>query len=125
MKGFIEINMNGSPVGLRFAYPAHKRFAEALEKKPDLYFIDDEDNKVKMTIEGLAKFIQCGYLNQCDVREVEPTLTYEDFFNYADEAEESEEIKEEIGRVIECWSQTRYAKKMAEVEEKKSAIGTI
>lgn len=122
MKGYIQINVNGKPVGLKFAFPANRMFAEALEKKPDLYIISGE--QANFTVEGLAKFIHCGYLNNCLIKEVEPELTYEDFFNYSEDGLESEERVEEIRKVMECWGETYYAKKMVEASEKKSLIGT-
>jgi hypothetical protein len=128
MKGYINITMNGNSVGLKFAYPAIRMFAEALEKKPDLFLMDVESEGVKkaqFTIEGLAKFIQCGYVNNCLIKEVEPGLTYQDFFNYAEESQEDEKRLEEIGKVFECWGETTYAKKLAEPdEEKKTLTGT-
>lgn len=120
MKGYININLNGQQVGLKFAYPAIKMFAEALDKKPDLYLIEGE--RADFTIEGLAKFIQCGYINNCLIKEVEPSLTYEDFFNYAEGAQEDEDRAIEIGKVLECYGETVYAKKLS--EEKKNVIGT-
>lgn len=124
MNGYTTINLNGVQTGLKFAFPAMRMFAEALEKKPDLYILDGE--KADFTLEGLAKFIQCGYVNNCIIKEVEPSLTYEDFFNYAEGAQTSETRAQEIAKVFECYGQTIYAKKLAELgEEKKSVIGTI
>lgn len=123
MRGYCEITMNGQPVGLRFALPAIRFFYEALEQRPDLYTLGDSAN---FTIEGLAKFIQAGYINQCDIKEVKPVLTYEDFFNYSERVADDESRAAEVKKVFECFGETVYAKKIAEISEdveKKSVIG--
>jgi hypothetical protein len=123
MNGYITINLNGQPVGLKFAYPAIKAFALAMESKPDLYILSGD--RADFTIEGMAKFIQCGYLNNCAIKEQEPTFTYKDFFDYVEAALEDSSRVEEIAKVFECYGQTVYAKRLAEAEEKKSATTTL
>ena len=123
--GATTITMNGVEVGIRFSSYGLRQFAAALEKNQDLYLITGElkdgevsgGRKVDFTIEGLAKFIQCGYLNYCMVKEIEPALTYEDFFNYAEDARDNEDRLKEITSVLECFSETRYAKRLKEVSE--------
>lgn len=121
MNGYISITLStGEVVGLKFAYPAIRMFAEAMAGKGQFYYT--EGDSPQMTIEGIAKFIECGYKNNCLVKEVEPLFKYENFFDWVESSIQYPEVAEQINRVLECYAATEYAKKLETVslEEKKN-----
>jgi hypothetical protein len=110
MKGYIQIDIGGKAIGLKFAYPAIRLFGEAVLKMGSFYFTE----KNEMTVEAIAKFIQCGYINNCMIKEVEPELKYEDFFNWTEEGLSVPERVEDINKILICYSETEYSKKIVE-----------
>lgn len=121
MNGYISFDLDGSVTGLKFAYPAIRMFAEAMEGKSQFYYSDGT-----MTVEGIAKFIECGYKNNCLIKEVEPELKYEHFYNWVEGAISDPAKVEVIGQIMQCYADTQYAKMIVDAvdaEEKKSSIG--
>lgn len=116
MNGLATITINGQQVGLRFAYPAIKWFSEASIKNGDAYFTDGTGGG--FTVEGLAKLFHCSYRNQCLIKEVEPTLSYEDFYNWVDERQRTEEGQAELVKVTEVYAESSVMKKMVEAQKK-------
>lgn len=134
--GYIQINLNGDMIGLKFAYPAIRMWGEAMIGKGEFYTaIDnsDPDNpKVSVTIEGLAKFLQCGYINNCMIKEVEPLFTYENFFEYVERSLTDESVAKVLEDVMKCYQDSIYyietTKQNCEVkdeDQKKRLVGTI
>lgn len=122
MNGLTTIQINGNPVGLKFAYPAIKWFTEATQKD-DIFFTPGEDST--FTIEGLAKLIQCSYRNHCLIKEVEPTLTYEDFFNYVEGNQDTEEGQKELLRVTEVYATASVIKRLIDAQKKNPENGVM
>lgn len=122
MNGYTQIEINGQTVGLKFAFPAIRWFMEESVTKSDLYFIDGDNGG--FTVEGLAKLVQCSYKNNCLLKEVEPSLTYEDFYNWVEQAQQTEEGKAELIRVSEVYAQSTVMKKIIE-GQKKSQMSSL
>lgn len=123
MNGYITITVEGSLTGLKFAYPAIRLFLEAMADKGQFYYTENDNGEVSsMTLEGLAKLIQCGYINNCMIKEVEPDLKYEHFYNWVEKSETDESVKQAIQDVLTCYAETQYAKRIekaaAELEKK-------
>lgn len=116
MNGFTEIKINGQTVGLRFAYPSIKWFTEESLKKADIYFTEGDGGG--FTVEGLAKLIQCSYRNQCLVKEVEPELKFEHFYEWVSDLQETEEGQKELLRVTEVYADSSVMKRMVEAQKK-------
>lgn len=122
MNGLTTIQINGQPVGLKFAYPAIKWFAEATQKE-DIFFTPGIDST--FTIEGLAKLLQCAYRNHCLIKEVEPTLAYESFFEYVEANQDTEEGQKELLRVTEVYATASVIKKLIDAQKKSPANGEM
>lgn len=119
MNGYTQIEINGQQVGLKFAYPAIKWFMEAAAGS-DLYFIEGDSGG--FTVEGLAKLIQCSYKNNCLLKEVEPVLTYEDFFNWVEQGQETETGQADLIRVTDVYAQSTVMKKLIDSQKKSQVI---
>lgn len=122
MNGYTTIQIDGQSVGLKFAYPAIKWFTEASAKE-DIFFTPGADST--FTVEGLAKLIQCSYRNNCLIKEIEPTLTYEDFFNYVESNQDTEEGQKELLRVTEVYATASVIKKLIDAQKKSPTNGKV
>lgn len=133
--GYIQINLNGDMIGLKFALPGIRMWGEAMIGKADFYTVSDNSDpanpKIEVTIEGLAKFIECGYINNCMIKETEPLFKYEHFYEWVEKSITDPEVAKQIEEVMRCYQDSIYfveaTKANGEVkgeEEKKSLIGT-
>lgn len=116
MNGYISININGQPVGIKFGFLAIKEFSLAAEKKRDVFYDGDS-----LSFLGIAKLIQSGYKNNCEIKEVEPTLTLEDFNNWTEDAMSSEERKKELADVLNVFAQSQYVKTLQDLPKDEEA----
>lgn len=122
MNGQTSIQIDGQTVGLKFAYPAIKWFTEATTGS-DIFFTPGQDST--FTIEGLAKLIQCSYKNYCLIKEVEPTLTYEAFYNYVEANQDTEEGQKELLRITEVYATASVIKKLIDAQKKSLQNGVV
>lgn len=127
MNGYIQITLpEGEKVGLKFAYPAIKWFLEAMEKSGEFYYTTQQDGEPCITIEGIARLMQCGYKNNCFLKDTEPVFTFETFYNLAELSLTNEEHAKQIADVLTCYAETEYAKKVQQIaDEKKSLMETL
>lgn len=116
MNGATTIQINGQTVGLKFAYPAIKWFTEESATN-DLFFVPGETGG--FTVEGLAKLIQCSYKNHCLIKEVEPSLKYEDFYNYVESNQDTDEGQKELIRITEIYASSSVIKKLIDAKDDK------
>jgi hypothetical protein len=119
MNGRINIKIEGQDVPLFFKYPAIVMFAEASHGKDNMYFTPGETSN--FTAEGLAKLMQCAYLNACEIKEMEPMYKLEDFYNWVEDKQENEQ--DAILAVMTCYAESSVMKKAVEIAkagEKKS-----
>lgn len=116
MNGSTTILINGQTVGLKFAFPAIKWFTEESAKRPDLYFVTGDSGG--FTVEGLAKLIECSYKNHCLIKETEPILPYETFYDYVESNQETEEGQKELTRIAEVYAQSSVMKRVIENQKK-------
>jgi hypothetical protein len=66
---------------------------------------------------GISYLLYFGYLNNCEVKQVDPDLTFEDFYNLV---EVSLDGNSEIMKALECWSNSQPMQKAIEATKKKS-----
>lgn len=125
MKNYYQIEIDGQKVGLKFVYESTKAFLLQLAGKESKYWAEIETDGVKsesFTLAGFAKLIQCCYIANCEVKEVEPTLTFEDFYDYVEQAELTEEGQKELTSISEAYSKSTFFQKAAANAEKKSQV---
>lgn len=120
MNGYIQIQINGQAVGLKFAYNTVKWFLEACikDKEDNTYFAPGDTGG--FTIDGLAKLIECAYRQNCKIKEVEPVLKFEDFYNFVEDAQYSEDGQTVLLKVMEAYTESSVSKKVVELSEKKN-----
>jgi hypothetical protein len=112
---YCQITINGKILGLKFGMMSARLFFEALEKKVLMY--GDTLNEL-----GIAYVLWYGYLNNCEVKGVDPEYPFEMFYDFV---EQNAGGNEEITAALKKWSETKPiqdAIKIAE-EAKKKSIG--
>lgn len=112
MNGYTTITINGQSVGIKFNYKAVGDFFIAAVDKRDSYYVGED----KFTYLGIAKLLKCAYDQNCEIKEVDPSLTLEDFFNWVESAymKDSEKDKAEITKALETFNQSQYVKTLVE-----------
>lgn len=136
--GYIKVQIGEQSIGLRFGFDAIVMFAEASAKKEKKYFRkvevkEGEEPKSMLTILGMAKLFHCAYLNNCEIKEVDPELTNEDFYNWVEELNDTKEGRVVMRSVVDVYVGSTSSKKLVEAAEaeesqKKSeevALGTV
>lgn len=116
--GYTQITIGEKPVGIKFAYEALKLFIKASENKVDIYF----DGQT-LTILGMAKLIQSGYIINCELKEAEPEIKFDNFYEWVEQNNETPDGLIELNRVIKVYSDSVVNKKLIEKSndnEKKS-----
>lgn len=114
MNGYTTISINGSPVGIKFGYLAIKDFSLAAEKKRDVYY-DNLNGEQQLSFIGIAKLIQCGYKNNCELKEIEPVLTLEDFNSWVEEGISDTERATQLAEVLRVFAESQYVKALADM----------
>lgn len=123
---YIQIEISGQQVGLKFAYPQVKEFAIALEQYPTECFDKQLQN---ITGFGLAKLIQSAHKNNCLLKECKPAVTLEQISDWVDKGIHDEDIQNQILDVVNVWQQSEFTvtwleevkKKTQEMEAKKQS----
>lgn len=116
MNGKTTIQINGQTVGLRFSYQAIKWFFEASVNNSEFFFTGGD--KPDFTVEGLSKVMQCAYRYDCHLKEIEPSLTFEDFYDYVESSQETEEGQKELLRIVEVYAESSIIKKLIDSQKK-------
>ena len=113
MNGVTTIKIGDEPISLRFAYPCFKAFTEAMAKDKESgknLFWTSEGEGASLTDYAYAKLFQFAYENACLIKEIEPLLKFEPFYDWVDQHNGSEELV----RVIKVWTESTITKKVIE-----------
>jgi len=116
---YCTITINGEKIGLKFGMASYRYLSQGrlVEGKS---FQDNDLTEV-----GLAHILYSGYYNNSIVKDIEPTLTFEDFVDYVEANISNDAFLEEVKKAIDIWSTTDFIKKTQKLEEpkKKSSRG--
>jgi hypothetical protein len=73
-----------------------------------------EDTR-QLSFIGIAKIIHCGYRNNCELKEVEATLTLDDFNTWVESSLSDEEIRKQLTDALEVFASSQYVKALADM----------
>jgi hypothetical protein len=95
---YCTITINGQKVGLKFGMASFRYLSDGklVEGKS---FVNNELNEV-----GIAHILYSGYFNNCLVKDVEPSLTFEDFVDFIERTLMNKESIEPITNAIKVWA---------------------
>jgi hypothetical protein len=104
MNGYVRITINNSEVGLKFGHLAQKLFWDVAEKRWEFYA---GDNTTPFSQYGWAKYFHAAYLNNCLLKEADPTLTYEDFAEWMETIGTDESVREQFKKAVNVWGEAQ------------------
>lgn len=110
---YCTITINGEKIGLKFGmasfrYLSQNKFVEGKS------FQNNELTEI-----GIAYILYSGYLNNTIVKDIEPTLTLENFVDYLENNLKNIDFLEEVKKAIEIWSSSEFVKQTQESKEPK------
>ena len=105
---YAQITINGEAVGMRFGMLATQLFYDAAENGKRLMVGGN------ITDVGIAYVLYCGYVNHCEVKMIDPVLTFDVFYDRVDGAGEGDS---EIGVALDCWAKSRVVQKAVEASQ--------
>lgn len=114
---YIQIEIDGQQVGLKFAFPQVKEFAIALEQYPTECFDKNSEN---ITGFGLAKLIQSAHKNNCLLKECKPVVTLEQISDWVDRGIHDEAIQNQLLDVVTVWQKSEFTITYFEQVKKKT-----
>jgi hypothetical protein len=122
MNGYININLNGRNVGLKFGYQSVKWFTLDSERFQDEYFEKDEQGKpTSMTTLGFADLLHCAYRNNQLLKKEQENISLDEFYNWVFEQSQTDEgngVLLEIDRVCNESKEVQiFRKKVEQVTE--------
>lgn len=115
MNGYIQIEINGKTVGLKFTMWALEKINQLRQQSSDSQFWN------------LTAMVYAGYLNNCRRKNEPPEFTLQDIDFFLDDCFSSEEGKKLIEDVSNCFSQSGVVKtnvKPEAIEEEEKKIST-
>jgi hypothetical protein len=110
---YCTITINDQKVGLKFGMASFRYVSDGklVEGKS---FVNNELNEV-----GIAHILYSGYFNNCLVKDVEPSLTFEDFVEHIEKTLISKGDLQEITNAIKVWSTNELIKQTQVSDEPK------
>jgi len=116
---YCTITINGEKIGLKFGMASYRYLSQnrLVEGKS---FQNNELTEI-----GLAHILYSGHYNNSIVKDIEPTLTFENFVDYVEANISNDAFLDEVKKAIDIWASTDFVKKSQEVQEpkKKSSRG--
>lgn len=97
-----NLSIAGKKVALRFGAYSVQLFNEQVEKGKRL-FIRDMINEL-----GIAYVLYTGYINACEVKTIEPEITFEQFYDFVESGQNNEVIK----LALDEWSSSKTIKEL-------------
>lgn len=109
MNGYIQIDFNGHPIGLKFGYNSVKWFAFDCDKYYSEYF-ETVGEVTQMTAAGLASLLHSAYRNNQLLKKEPETIEMMDFYDWVVEKNLTPEGQELLKRIDEVYADSREVK---------------
>jgi hypothetical protein len=115
VNNYLKIAIDGKEVGLKFGFAQVKEFAIAMANNLTVYFDGDTISPI-----GIAKLIHTAHRNDCLLKEVEPSITFEQISNWIDTAAGDEKKTKVLTDVVMKWQESEYTKSWIDNVKKKT-----
>lgn len=110
---YCTITINGEKIGLKFGMASFRYLSQNKFVEGKSFQNND------LTEIGIAYILYSGYYNNTIVKDIEPTLTFEDFVDYIESNLKNTEFLEEIKKAVEVWASSEFIKQTQEEQEPK------
>jgi hypothetical protein len=108
---YAQITIKDKTVGLKYGMYATQLFFEAMDSGKRL-MVGDTVNEL-----GISYLLWYGYLNNCEVKQIDPSLKFEDFYDLVEAAAEGG--NEEISAALDVWAKSQPVQRAVEATKKK------
>jgi hypothetical protein len=110
---YCTITINDQKVGLKFGMASFRYLSDGklVEGKS---FNKNELNEI-----GIAHILYSGYYNNCLIKDVEPSLTFNDFVDYVESLLIKKSGMDEVVNAIKVWADNDFIKQTQTSEEPK------
>jgi hypothetical protein len=98
---YTTITINDQKVGLKFGMASFRYLQDKLVEGKS--YQGGDVNEI-----GLAYIVYSGYFNNCLVKDVEPSLKFEDFVDWIESNLLNEDVMTQIKSVMELWTNNQY-----------------
>jgi hypothetical protein len=117
---YTTIDINGQKLGLKFGMASFRylqgKFVDGIA------FQGDSLNEI-----GIAHILYSGYFNNCLIKDVVPTILFEDFVDFIELNLNNEEVLANIKDIMSIWAASDFVKQTqvgkAEEPKKKTTRG--
>jgi hypothetical protein len=101
---YCTITVNEQTIGIKFGMASFRYLSEGkfVEGKS---FDSNGLNEI-----GISHILYSGYYNNCIVKEIIPSLNFEDFVDYVETAMLNKEGISKLTEIIKIWTDNRYLK---------------
>lgn len=99
---YTTINIENEKIGLKFGMYA----ARYLSNKLTNGFCFDGDSITEI---GISHVLYAGYLNNCAIKDIEPTLTFERVVDFVEECSKDADKVATLTDVIKVWTDVQFA----------------
>lgn len=100
---YTQIEINNTKIGLKFGMASFRylqgKFIEGVS------FDGNDLNEI-----GIAHILYSGYYNNCLIKEIIPTIPFEDFVDFIESNLKNEIVLQQIKDTIKIWSENDFIK---------------
>lgn len=111
--GYIQIDIDGEPIGIKFGLPAKQWLMKILNDHPE--FLESGDAGINATY--AAAILYTGYQNNCSIKLAKVEKDFEFFLNFIETTVDSEPEKALLDAVLECWTNSVEVQKIIKAQE--------
>lgn len=113
---YTTITVNGEKIGLKFGMASFRYLSEGK-------FIEGKSFQNNVITEiGIAHIIYSGYMNNCLVKDIEETYSFEYFVDFIESNLSNDSFLNEIKKVIDLWTNSDFIKNETTEPTKKKNI---
>lgn len=100
---YTQIEINGTKIGLKYGMASFRylqgKFIEGVS------FEGNDLNEI-----GIAHIIYSGYYNNCLIKEIIPSIPFEDFVDFIETNLHNDIVLQEIKGIIKIWAESDFIK---------------
>ena len=112
---YTTIQINDTNIGLKFGMHSARYLAEKLQNP--YCFQGDEITEI-----GIAHVLYAGYINNCAVKDIAPSLTFEGVVDFVESCIGDSDKAAALTNVIKVWSESQIVKTATEEAKKKTPL---
>jgi hypothetical protein len=107
MNGYINISVNGLPVGLKFGMHANEMFWKHLGNK-------FSEGDITLNVVDISFLIYCGYVNNCLIKDEQAVIKKGQFLEWVENESLTDEGSKLMAEISQVWESSKFTEKHLE-----------